>query len=392
MLKILEINSVCGIKSTGRICSDIAEKCKKDGHTCFIAFGREQAPDKYSAISYRIGNKISVTRDAFFTRIFDNAGFNSKRATKKFVNWIKDFDPDIIHLHNLHGYYINIEVLFKYLKESNKPVVWTLHDCWSFTGHCAYFVRIGCEKWKNSCYGCPIKHSYPKSILIDNSHENFKKKKLLFSNLPNLTIVTPSEWLSEIVKKSFLANHPITVINNGIDTEFFKPTESDFKDKFGLQNKKIFLGVANGWGIRKGFFDFYKLSELLNEDEKIVLVGVTEKQKENLPNEIIGITHTNSKAELASIYAAADVFINPTYEDNYPTVNMEAQSCGTPVVTYATGGSVESVPPENIVEQGDVFGLIEKARINLKIMDKDFSNNKMASDYVSLFEAILSKK
>jgi len=387
-VKILEINSVCGIKSTGRICTDIADVLKERGHSCVVAYGRENTPDKYKNISYRFTNNLSVITDAILTRIFDNAGFNSKTVTKKFINWVKDYDPDIIHLHNLHGYYINLEILFKYIKEYKKPVVLTLHDCWTFTGHCAYFSNINCEMWKTECHNCPKKVSYPRSMIFDASKRNFKKKRDIFTSIPNLTVVTPSEWLANLTRESFFKNASIKVINNGIDADTFKPTESDFREKYGLQNKKIILGVANMWGKTKGLYDFYKLTELLNENEVVVLVGLTEKQKKELPKNIIGITHTHSKEELASIYTQADVFINPTYMDNYPTVNLEAQACGTPVISYATGGSVESIPPDNIVPQGDVQGLKEKIDKKLMLNNQDFSNKNMINEYIKLFHSL----
>ena len=389
-MKVLEINTVCGIKSTGRICTDIADSLKENGHLCTIAYGREQVHSKYKDISYRMTNNLTVIMDGIITRIFDNAGFNSRQKTKNFINWIKEFDPDIIHLHNIHGYYINIEILFNYIKEAKKPVVWTLHDCWSFTGHCAYFTYIDCEKWKHGCHHCPKKTAYPSSLLFDNSKKNYQRKKALFENIPNLTIVTPSEWLADVVKNSFLKNHSVKVINNGIDTNIFKPTESDFKERFGLQDKKIILGVASIWEERKGLNDFYKLSELLNENEKIVLVGLSKKQKKCLPDNIIGITSTSSAAELATIYTAADVFVNTTYEDNYPTVNLEAQACKTPVITYRTGGSVESVPPENVINPGDIIELKKKINSNLKIKSQEFSKGKMISEYLKLFHNLTS--
>ena len=256
MMKILEINTVCGITSTGRICAQIAEGLEKKGHLCKVVYGRKKVPDKYKEMSHRIGSDISIVKDALLTRIFDNVGFNSKKATKKLIEWAKDYDPDIIHLHNLHGYYINLEILFNYIKKYKKPVVWTLHDCWTFTGHCVYFSNIGCERWRNGCYACPKKHTYPKSLILDGSKRNYEKKKNIFTGVQNLTIITPSEWLANLVRESFLKEYPVKVINNGIDTSTFKPTKSNFRESYGLENKKIILGVANMWGERKGLYDF----------------------------------------------------------------------------------------------------------------------------------------
>lgn len=387
-MKVLQINSVCGVKSTGRICTDIAEVLKQNGHDCKIAYGREKAPEKYKDIAVRIGSDLGVKMHAFSSRIFDNSGFGSKCATGKFIKWVEEYDPDIIHLHNIHGYYINIEILFDYIKKANKPVVWTFHDCWAFTGHCAYFDSANCEKWKVGCQNCPLSKSYPKSIFWDNSKKNYENKKKLFSEIEQMSIVTPSQWLAEFVKKSFLSKYKVEVINNGIDINIFKPTQSDFREKFDLVNKKIILGVATPWSKRKGLLDFIELSKRIKDDYKIVLVGLTDKQKEALPDSIIGITRTNNAVELAEIYSAADVFVNPTYSDNYPTVNLEAQACGTPVITYRTGGSIESVPPDQVVDKGDLCSLQSKI---YEICENEKSEvpDRSRFDKTALFEQYL---
>ena len=385
-MKVLQINSVCGIRSTGRICTDLADVLLQDGHECKIAYGRESVPEKYRKIAVRIGNDLDAKMHALQSRIFDNAGFGSKRATEKFIDWVKKYDPDIIHLHNIHGYYINIEVLFKYLAESNKPVVWTLHDCWAFTGHCAYFSYVKCDKWKTGCFNCPQKKRYPSSLLWDASKQNWQKKKALFTSVKNMTLATPSKWLANEVKKSFLSNYPMKVIANGIDLDVFKPTPSDFKEKNGLVGKKIILGVASSWSECKGLKDFIELSKILDEKYKIVLVGLSGNQIKELPENVMAISRTNNVKELAEIYTAADIFFNPTYEDNFPTVNLEAQACGTPVITYKTGGSVESVPEKNVVEQG-LYKDVLSNHLNLanKVMDKQ----KASRCYFELYKDIL---
>lgn len=385
-LKILFINTVCGVGSTGRICTDLADALTKQGHECKIAYGRGSLPDRYKIYAVRIGNNLSVNLHAIKTRIFDRTGFGSVGATKKFITWVKEFDPDIIHLHNLHGYYINIEILFDYLKTCGKKVIWTLHDCWAFTGHCAHFAYAKCDKWQVGCNHCAEKKAYPKSAFLDRSKRNYEDKKHIFCNVPNMTIVTPSTWLADLVKQSYLKEYPVEVIYNGIDTDIFKPTQSDFREKYNLVNKKIILGVANVWNERKGFGDFIALSEKLDERTVIVLVGVTDKQIKSLPNKIIGINRTNSIKELASIYTAADVFMNLTYEDTYPTVNLEAQACGTPVITYATGGSVESVPRENVVTIGDIDGLKYKISNDEIEVKNDLPLNSMIGNYISIIE------
>lgn len=389
-MRVFMINSVCGIRSTGRICTDIAEILEANGHECKIAYGREEVPQKYQKYAVRIGNAKSVKWDALKTRLLDNAGFNSKRATKKLIQQIQEYNPDVIHLHNLHGYYVNVEVLFRYLKTCGKKIVWTLHDGWAFTGHCACFDFAGCEQWKNGCEKCPQKKEYPKSILLDKSKRNYAKKKELFTGIPNFTIVMPSQWLANLVKQSFLKEYEVKVIRNGIDTKVFKPTDSGVRQIYGLQDKKILLGVASAWVERKGLSDFIELSQSLDEGYQVVLIGVTEAQKKTLPKEILAITRTNNVQELAGWYTAADVFLNPTYEDNYPTVNLEAQACGAPVITYATGGSVENVPEENVVARGDVQAMIkqiEEGTYSREVVKNvSWKKDECYGEYVALYE------
>jgi putative colanic acid biosynthesis glycosyltransferase len=340
-MKVLQINSVCGIGSTGRIATDIHQVLIEQGHESWIAYGRGKAYKSNNTI--KVGNDFSNYLHVAQSRLFDGHGFGSIAATKSFIKKVDDLNPDIIHLHNIHGYYINIEILFEYLKSSRKPVVWTMHDCWAFTGHCAYFDYVGCEKWKFGCEKCPQKKVYPKTIGFDNSKLNYQKKKALFTSIDNMTIVTPSKWLANLVEDSFLGKYPIKVINNGIDLDVFKPTSSNFREKYNLDKKFIVLGVANVWDRRKGLTDILDLSKRLDDKYKIVIVGLNKKQLDDIPENIIGITRTNNIKELVEIYSEANVFLNPTTEDNFPTTNLEALACGTPVITYATGGSVESI-------------------------------------------------
>ena len=360
-MKVLIINSVCGIGSTGRICTDLARSFETSGDEAKIAYGRVGAvPENFKKYSVRIGTDFDVKLHAVYTRITDKHGFGSKIATKKFLKWANEYNPDLLWLHNLHGYYINIEMLFDWIKSRpNMEVRWTLHDCWAFTGHCTHFSFAECEKWKSECNNCIQKRKYPASYVKDNSKQNFEEKKRIFTNVKNLKLITPSNWLAELVKKSFLKEYPVEVVRNKIDTDIFKPTPSNFRYRYKLESKRIILGVANVWNERKGYSDFLKLSKLIDDNFVIVLVGVSKKQMKKLPGNIIGIPRTESKKELAEIYTEADVFINPTYEDNYPTVNLEAQACGTPCITYNTGGSVETVSKNNVVKQGDICALLK---------------------------------
>ena len=398
-MKVLQINTVCGTGSTGRIAADIDKILKEQGHESYIAYGRNEAINCDTSI--KIGSKFDNYVHVAITRLFDQHGFGSKKATKEFLEKVKELDPDVIHLHNIHGYYINIEMLFNYIKEYNKPVIWTLHDCWSFTGHCPYFEYVNCNKWITGCYGCPQKKNYPSSLFMDNSKKNYNKKKEIFSGVKNLTIVTPSKWLAGLVKDSFLKEYPVKVINNGIDLSVFKPTINNFREEYKLSNKFIILGLASVWERRKGLKYFIELLENLRNDEVIVLVGLSDKQIKEIPNKIISITRTNNIEELVGIYSSADVFVNPTLEDNFPTSNLEALACGTPVITFNSGGSPECISNQTgiIVEKGNMKALdmaIESIKNNKNIMSDNcvqrarlFDKNVKFEEYVELYKSIL---
>ena len=382
------INVVCGIRSTGRICTDLATALEAQGHEVKIAYGRENVPEQFQKYAVRIGSDLDVKFHGVKSRLLDGAGFGSKKATGKFIEWVKEYDPDVIHLHNIHGYYINVEVLFNYLKVCGKKIIWTLHDCWAFTGHCVYFDYVGCDEWKTGCEHCPQKSEYPARIGPDMSRNNYVKKRELFTGISNMTLVTPSQWLADLISESYMKDYLTKVIHNGVDTDVFKPTESNVKEKYNCQGKKIVLGVAAVWDKRKGLNSFVELSKLLDDSYKIILVGLSKEQIEKLPKNIIGIERTNSVKELAELYTAADVFVNPTLEDNYPTTNLEAIACGTPVVTFDTGGSPESAEMYGVsVPKKDIDGLvttIEKVRIITKrTTDIDYKNT--VQKYIKLY-------
>ncbi len=324
------------------------------------------------------------------------------------VEKIQEIKPDIIHLHNLHGYYLNIEILFHYLATAGIPVVWTLHDCWPMTGHCAHFSFIGCDKWKTLCEHCPQKKGYPASYLMDRSLKNYQLKKKLFTSVPQMTLVPVSNWLANIVKESFLKIYPIKTIYNGVDTTVFTPcSTTKIREKYKIPtNTFVILGIASIWSERKGLKDFIRLSESLKENEMIILVGLTDKQINILPRNILGISRTENIHELAELYSLTDVFVNPTWEDNFPTTNIEALACGTPVITYQTGGSPEALTPETgfVVEQGDLAG-IRDAIDSIKSKGKSFyaescreravrmfNKNERYAEYLELYEQMLSEK
>lgn len=363
-MRILQINSICGVGSTGRIATDIHHLLESQGHTSSIAYARKKAYHIEHPI--RFGGKLNFLTHVAYTFATDRHGFASKAATRQLLPLIDTFQPDLIHLQAIHGYYLNIEMLFNYLKEKQIPVVWTMHDCWAFTGHCAHFDYAGCTKWQTVCHHCPEKYQYPISLLKDNSRRNYFDKKALFTGLPQLILVSPSKWLADLTRLSFLKEYPVEVIPNGVNLEVFCPQTSDFRAQHDLKNQFILLGVATIWRKRKGWDDFLELTKHLSPDEVLVLVGINDRQKRQLASlkssQIIGIKRTHNIAELAAIYSAADVFINPTLEDNFPTTNLEALACGTPVITYATGGSVESVNESTglIARKGDLNDLLAK--------------------------------
>lgn len=396
-MKVFQVNSVCGTGSTGRIVCDIKQMLKNSGNDCRIAYGRGFFDDPDCV---KIENDLVFKAHVFFSRITDRQGFYSTAATRRLVRDIEQFNPDIIHLHNIHGYYLDIRVLFEFLKQYNKPVVWTLHDCWAFTGHCAYFSFAGCEKWKTECGQCPQKSAYPASVLIDNSKKSFNLKKDLFTDIENLQIVTPSNWLNGVVKESFLKKFPVTTIYNGIDLNVFKPLKSDFKSKNGLSGKKVVLGVANVWEKRKGLDDFIKLSKVLPNDYKIVLVGLSEKQIAALPQNILGISRTENINQLVEIYSAADVYVNTSVEETMGLTTVEALACGTPAVVYNATAVPEMVNEKcgKVVNAGDIDGLI-KAITTVDVRAEDcllraaeFEKDKQYNIYLNLYKNTLGSE
>lgn len=396
-MKILQINSVCGYGSTGNIVVDLYRVLKVQGHECCIAYGRGIAPADVQ--SYRIGSDIDVYMHGILSRLTDKHGFYSTRATKRLVQWMKEYDPDVVHLHNLHGYYINIEILFDALKQMDKPVVWTLHDCWAFTGHCAYFEYVGCNKWKKECSHCPQKREYPASLFLDNSKNNYVRKKTAICLLNKITIVTPSKWLAETVGQSYLKDHPIKVIYNGIDLESFKPTESNFRKKYGLENKKIILGVANVWCKRKGLQVFQQLAKDLDENYQIVLVGMTKRQRKQLDNGIIAIDRTSSKRELAQIYTTADLYLNPSEEETMGLTTVEALACGTDVLVKNSTALPEIVGYEKTCVLKENAMLSQVMRVaelpNSREENRErallYKKEEQYRKYVDLYEVILEK-
>jgi len=407
-MKLLQINTTLKTSATGNIAFQLSEMVIEDGNESFIAYSGRYSKIKKNHNLIRIGSKFDFYWHAMMTRIFDLHGFSSTFATKKLLKTIELLSPDIIHLHNLHGYYVNIKLLFEYLSFAKIPVVWTMHDCWAFTGHCDHFEDIDCHKWKKSCSNCPQKTQYPASYIYDNSKMNYINKKYLFNSLESLTIVPVSNWLESKLKESFFHNYSSNVIHNGIDLDVFKISdERVFRNKFNLENKIILLGVASKWSRKKGFFEFLKLSKLLDDNFLIVLVGTSSKVQKNLPSNILGLPRIHDQINLADIYSSSDLFINLSFEDSYPTTNLEAISCGLPVITYMTGGSPESVEENGgyVVDKGNIEQVLKSIHLILnqknqkfskdalrKIALKKFDNKTNFSNYLKLYKKILEAK
>lgn len=402
-MKLLQINTTVNTGSTGHIAEDIGQLFLSKGHESYIAHSRKGQSSTSQLIN--VGSKLDMYVHGLHTRVFDRHGFASKGATKNLISEIEDIQPNIIGLHNVHGYYIHVAELFEYLKsQQDIPVIWTLHDCWSFTGHCAYYSMEGCMKWKTHCEVCPLIHRYPRSVFKDNSFKNFEDKKQAFTGHENLTIVTPSKWLKSQLGHSFLQYYPVKVINNGIDLNQFHVINNEGLIAEVGPEEKIILGVASVWEERKGLDDFIRLSKLLPKDYKIILIGLNYKQLRSLTESIKGISRTEDINELVKWYNIADVFVNPTYEDNFPTTNIEALACGTPVITYNAGGSPEAIDDNTgvVVPKGDTQKLAEAIEKLINTSDKNISTkcreraerlyNKKDRylEYFSLYNSILA--
>ncbi len=364
MPKLLQINVTLNLGSTGKIAEQIGKLVLDDGWESFIAWGRKRNDSASNSI--HIGNKLVSLFHVFLKHLFDSDGLGSIIATKHLIKKINRISPDIIHLHVLHQGFINYPLLFEYLKTLSTPVVWTLHDCWAFTGHCYHFDSIGCSKWKTQCEKCPINKDLSKLELFINSSRNFASKKASFLSVPRMTIVPVSFWLDKQVRQSFLMNYNRRVIHNGVDLDIFKPLPYDrmnVKREFG---SCVVLGVSNVWNAQKGYSDILELARR-NPEWFFIIIGLTKVQLKGLPQNVNGILFTKNQNELAEYYNLADVFVNPTYEDTYPTVNLESIACGTPVVTYNTGGSPESITEETglVAEKGNIKDLEIKIKMLL---------------------------
>ncbi len=353
--KRLAIINAVPYGSTGKIVRGISKVAEDNGWETLIYYSWTKNLRSSDNEGVMVGSFLGKIVHMALGRLTGKNGCYSKGDTKKLLKRLDEFKPDVINLHILHSWNINLPMLFSYVKEKNIRVIWTMHDCWAITGQCPHFIMAGCDKWKTGCYSCPQYRNYP-SAYVDATEKMWKLKKEWFTGVPDMTVATPSSWLAGIIGESYLKDYPVRVINNGIDLSIFKPVESDFREKYGLSDKRILLGVAFDWGKRKGLDVFIELSKRLGEEYKIVLVGTNEEIDTLLPENILSIHKTANQAELAEIYSSADLFLNPTREDTFPTVNMEALACGAPVITFKTGGSPEILSEKTgaVVECDDI--------------------------------------
>lgn len=401
---LLQINVDANNGSNGSIARDIGTIALEKGWDSYIAYGRKHIPCDSTLI--RVGNGLDIKIHGLLTRLFDLHGLGSRITTKLFLKKIDKTRPDIVHLHNIHGYYINYQLLFKYLIKNNIPVVWTFHDCWPFTGHCGHFESYGCSRWKSKCHKCPAVHDYPTSWFFDRSKQAFKLKNRLFTSPQTMHIVTVSKWLKGLAEESFFSKYPIHVVYDGIDTESFKPRNSNLRQVYGLENKFILLSAAANWSNAKGWNDYLKLSNMLPNDCVIMLVGVTDKQRETLPSNIIGVPRQESKEKLAEFYSMADVLLNLSYQETFGMTTAEAMACGTPGISYDRTASPELISPDTgiIVEAGNMEQIINAittiqkngksfySRACRQRVMENFDFKKVNQQYFEIYKKILSSK
>ncbi|MCR4859755.1 MAG: glycosyltransferase [Bacteroidales bacterium] len=409
MKKLLQINPVVREDtSTGKIMRELGELAQAAGWESFIAYSRARdGVPQHSSRLVPVGNRLDLLLHWLATRLFDAHGLASRRPTRQLIRQIQNIDPDIVHIHNVHGYFLNYPLLCRFLAERGKPVIWTVHDCWLFTGHCYHYSAAGCDRWQSGCHHCPQKKAFPKSWLRDASRQNYRTKSETIGQMENLTLVTVSDWMRREIGKSFLKGKPCRVIHNGIDLDVFRPRPgTDVRDRYGIPEGPFALAVASIWLPEKGLPDLIRLASMPDMDIRLVLVGrLTAEQKAMLPPRVISLPRTSDAKALAELYSEASVLVNPTWQDNYPTVNLEAIACGTPVITYCTGGSIESISRETgfVVQQGDIASLSSCIRHILKQGEETyrvpcrdyalqhFSRRDRFQDYIQLYEGFTTR-
>lgn len=403
MKKLFQINSTLNWGSTGRIAEEIGQAAMAEGWDSYIACGRYQNESASHVV--QMGNKWNVYSHFLQTRLLDNHGLASRSATKYLINQIEEIAPDVIHLHNIHGYYLNYQILFDFLSKADIPVIWTLHDCWPFTGHCSYYSFKQCYHWKILCHNCPQKDAYPASWFIDRSEQNFRDKLRIFTSVKNMTLVPVSEWLADEVRQSFLKEYPIKVIHNGVDIETFRPILVS-KSDLNVDGKIVILGVSNVWPKSKGLTDYIKLREKLSDEFVIVLIGLDKNQIKHLPKGIIGIERTNNVRELVNYYSVADIYFTASVEETFGLTIAESLSCGTPAIVYNSTACPGIISSDTgfVVESGDVDAVADIVRQVSKSGKQVFSaacreravrlydKRKRYAEYLQLYESLVPSR
>lgn len=389
---LLIINVALNWGSTGKIVEGIGKLALSNGWEVYVAHGaryRNASELKSIQVTSKCGEMLHYVESS----LFDAQGLGSCCETKWFLKKMDKIKPDLVHIHNIHGCFINYPLLFKYLKEHNIPVVWTLHDCWSMTGHCTHFMRTDCQKWKTRCHHCPQKKTFPATYLLDRSRRNYILKKGLFTSMPVMHITTVSNWLKGIAEASYLNKYPVAVVPNGIKTEVFTPEASNIKEQYGLQGKKLLLAVAIGLDERKGLYDYINLAEKLSADYQLMLVGLTEEEQKALPKSIIGVKRTNGAKELAAYYSAADTLLSLSYEETFGLTIAEAMACGTPAIVYDNTAQPELITDETgrVVSTGDVDAVLAAIK-EVCSKPKETYTNKCRSFALQYDEALSYQK
>lgn len=400
-MNIIQINATYNIGSTGKIMAELDDVINNSGYNGYMACGYYN-PDNSKNVYFTNSKQpnTEIKKNILVSRITGKMGYRKKHDTVSMIDWMDSINPDVVHLHNIHGDWLHIETLFTYLKEKRLPVVWTLHDCWAFTGRCSHFEMCGCNKWKSECHSCTNNKVYPITYFFDYSRQMFRDKKKWFLEIKDMTIVTPSHWLASYVKESYLGCYPVKVIHNGINTDVFSPTGNLSKYYSEVKEKKIILAVASSWSQTKGFDDIIRLDSLIDHDKyQIVIVGLNSRQMKAIPDTIIGVSRTNNQQELVELYSGAYVFVNLTYQDNFPTTNLEALSCSLPIITYQTGGSPEAVVGNEgfVIEKGNVVAVLDAIEhVNTvdrslcrRIAIQRFNKYERYHDYIELYDRLM---
>ena len=406
-MRVAHINVHSGL-STGRIATDICRVLAELGHRGLVCYSRGYPPE--GVPGQRIGSRADMLLHILGARLFDRAGFFSRAATRRLIRQLSRYQPDVVHLHNLHGYYLDIRTLFDWLGKAGIPVVWTLHDCWPFTGHCAYYAMARCDRFREGCGHCPQKHAYPQSVLLDQSRRNWLDKRRAIEQVPNLTLVAPSVWLGREVKRSFLHRREVCVIPSGLDLDAFRPCDEpelirDIVKRYSLAelgDKKMLLSVASTWEPRKGLDDLIALSEQLGDGMMVVVLGLSHAQCGDLPVSMLGIPRTQSLRELRALYTTADVCLSLSHEETQGMTLLEALACGTQVLCYDATALPEIVTPDvgEVVPEGDIGAVAEacarlcespKAPEACKARAAQFEKRRQFAKYVGLYEEVAAR-